>query len=204
MDIKPESSGFEIFPWNRNFETGLEEIDKQHRVLVDILNRLAEHFAIEGAELNCSVILDELLAYTAFHFECEETIWNNALGDCDMARNHHDCHQMFFAQIQEHRQSQAPREQILEELLTFLTRWLAFHILESDRRMAHTVKALERGVPLEQARHEVDSELSGSISVLVNAFLEIYGKLSETTVQLIREKNARFRAEDELVRIRNG
>ena len=36
-------SEFEIFPWNRNFETGIDDIDQQHKVLVNILNRLAWH-----------------------------------------------------------------------------------------------------------------------------------------------------------------
>jgi GGDEF domain-containing protein len=47
----------------------------------------------------------------------------------------------------------------------------------------------------------VDSELSGSISVLVSALLEIYGKLSASTIQLMREKMARLRTEDELHRL---
>jgi len=54
---------FEIFPWNRNFETGIEKIDEQHKVLVEILNRLAWHFASSTSELACRHILDELLSY---------------------------------------------------------------------------------------------------------------------------------------------
>ena len=44
-------NAFEIFPWNRNFETGIDDIDQQHRVLVNILNRLAWHFASDTSEL---------------------------------------------------------------------------------------------------------------------------------------------------------
>lgn len=53
-------TAFEIFPWNRNFETGIEKIDEQHKVLVEILNRLAWHFASSTSELECGHILDEL------------------------------------------------------------------------------------------------------------------------------------------------
>lgn len=198
-----ESDAFEIFPWNCNFETGLKEIDDQHRVLVNILNRLAWHFASSSSEEDGSDLLDELLAYASYHFEYEESIWEQSLGISDVSRNHHESHQMFFAQIQTLRQSTAPPEDVLAELFDYLTRWLAFHILESDRRMALTVKALEAGKSLQEAREYVDSELSGSVSVLVNALLEIYGTLSASTIQLMREKMARQKAEDELQRLQS-
>ncbi|RCW68375.1 diguanylate cyclase (GGDEF)-like protein/hemerythrin-like metal-binding protein [Marinobacter nauticus] len=196
-------SEFEIFPWNRNFETGIDDIDQQHKVLVNILNRLAWHFASDTSELTSDQILDELLSYAAFHFKFEEAIWNKALSEDEMARNHHDAHQMFFVQVEELRNSREPQEEVLTRLFDFLTRWLAFHILESDRRMALTVELVQQGLGLSEARNRVDSELSGSASVLVNALLEIYGKLSSSTIQLMREKMARLRAEDELSRIQH-
>jgi len=196
-----EPEKFEIFPWNRNFETGIEEIDEQHRVLVDILNRLAWHFASDVSRVTSDHVLDELISYAAYHFKHEEKIWQEALGGSDMARNHHDAHQMFFAEIQMLKQQHGTEEERLSQLFEYLTRWLAFHILESDRRMAHTVKAVEGGLSLQDAREHVDSELSGSVSVLVNALLEIYAKLSSLTVQLMQEKMARLRAEVELDRL---
>ena len=35
----------DIFPWNDSFDTGLPEIDEQHRRLVQLLNTLASHIA---------------------------------------------------------------------------------------------------------------------------------------------------------------
>ena len=133
---------FEIFPWNRNFETGLADIDEQHKVLVDILNRLAWHFASDASEITADRVLDELLSYAAYHFQYEEQVWAAALGDSDMSRNHHDTHQMFFARIQMLKQGHGSQEDKLTELFDYLTRWLAFHILESDRGMALTIRAM--------------------------------------------------------------
>ncbi len=31
---------FEIFPWNNNLETGIDEIDEQHKKLIELLNNL--------------------------------------------------------------------------------------------------------------------------------------------------------------------
>ena len=33
----------DIFPWNHNFETGIDSIDVQHRRLVELLNLLVSH-----------------------------------------------------------------------------------------------------------------------------------------------------------------
>lgn len=198
-----DSTMFEIFPWNRNFDTGIEKIDEQHKVLVEILNRLAWHFASSTSELDCGRILDELLAYAAYHFKAEEELWKTALGEHQMVQNHHDNHQLFFVQIQMYRSSGEPAEKIMSDLFNYLTRWLAFHILESDRRMALTIRATERGLSNAEARKEVDSQLSGAVSVMVSALLEIYGKLSASTIQLMREKMARLRAEDELAQLQH-
>ena len=195
------STTFEIFPWNRNFETGFGDIDDQHKALVEILNRLAWHFASDASEMTADRVMDELLSYASYHFQFEEQIWDRALGDSEMAKNHHDNHQMFFARIQMLKQGPGSHEEKLTELFDYLTKWLAFHILESDRRMALTIRAMDQGLTVGEASEKVDSELSGSISVLVSALLEIYGKLSASTIQLMREKMARLRTEDELHRL---
>lgn len=203
MSRNQDSQGFEIFPWSRHFETGLEDIDDQHRVLVNILNRLAWHFASGSPETDTAHLLDELLGYASYHFRYEEEVWSRTLGQSEMCRNHHDAHQLFFDRIQLLRQSEAPEEEVLAELFDYLTRWLAFHILESDRRMALTLKAVEAGAPLPQARDQVDTELSGPVSVMVTALLEIYGKLSASAIQLMHEKLARQRAEGELAHLQS-
>lgn len=189
---------FRIFPWNRNFETGLEKIDEQHKVLVDIVNRLARHFVSADSDTSSSRILEELLSYASYHFEYEEGIWQETFGDAEVTRNHHDCHQMFFARIQMLRQSKESQENVLADLFDYLTRWLAFHILESDRRMALTATAVRAGTPLKEAKDKADSELSGSVSLMVSALLETYGTLSSSTIELMQEKMARQQAEDEL------
>lgn len=194
---------FEIFPWNRNFETGIEEIDEQHRVLVDILNRLARDCATSPDAFQSSRVLDELLSYAAYHFRSEERIWNEHLGEAEMVRNHHDAHQMFFVRIQMLRSSEADNRALLRELLEFLTHWLAFHILESDRRMALTLQAVDRGADLREARDQVDDKLSGTISILVTALLESYGSLADSAICLIEESHERRRLEQELERLRN-
>ncbi|WP_198533651.1 bacteriohemerythrin [Salinivibrio sp. MA607] len=189
---------FEIFPWSQNFETGLDDIDNQHRMLVDIVNRLASQFSSINSDVNSATILDELEDYAKYHFEYEENVWKKHFGQSKDTKNHHDAHQTFFHKIRKLRQTTERHEAVLANLFNFITRWLVFHILESDRRLALTIQAMDDGMDLYAAKTYADMQLNGSASVLVSALLEIYGKLSANTIQLIREKTARKQAEDEL------
>jgi hemerythrin-like metal-binding protein/diguanylate cyclase (GGDEF)-like protein len=197
----PAPDGFVIFAWNRNFETGLTDIDEQHKVLVDILNRVAWHCACQDSELSLDEVLEELLSYADYHFRHEESIWNAALGDSVLAQQHHQSHQVFFSHLDRLKRDEGSADEKLRDVFSYLTRWLAFHILDADRRLACVVKFLDAGLPLDQARQQADFELNGSLSGLVNALLDVYGRLSANTIQLMREKLTRQRVEDELHRL---
>ncbi|SFM71623.1 bacteriohemerythrin [Marinobacter zhejiangensis] len=198
-----EHSGYEIFPWNSHFETGIELIDQQHRKLVAILNRLASHFSCAD-DIQFRHLLQDLLDYTHYHFEAEERIWQRYFRDQPLYQNHHQAHELFFEQVKEYWQESDDRERDLKGLFDFLTRWLAFHILESDRRMALMVHAMDSGMDVEDARAQADEQLSGPVAVMVRAMLETYGKLSANAVELIREKEARQRAEAKLRAMQHG
>ncbi|SFR57018.1 hemerythrin-like metal-binding domain protein [Marinobacter daqiaonensis] len=197
----PHSSqpDFELFPWNSQFETGIEQIDVQHQKLVEILNRLAWHLSAEDDELQAGEILQELLDYASYHFRSEEAIWKQFFAGSSIEANHHKGHEHFFEQI---RHYEARRQQgdthTLPDMFDFLTRWLAFHILESDRRMAMMTFSIRTGHSIEEAADEADKTLSGGSAVMVQAILEIYGKLSNSAVQLMKERAARRAAEEEL------
>jgi hemerythrin-like metal-binding protein/diguanylate cyclase (GGDEF)-like protein len=201
LGVSTESSNFEIFSWNRNFETGHVAIDEQHKVLVGILNRLARHFASSDSDVNCERVLDELIDYSQFHFDAEEKIWTAVLGDRDVVRDHHKSHQLFFDQIQMYRSSKKPESDTLANLFDYLTKWLAFHILEGDRKMTLIASAVEGGASYTEACRCATEQLGSTVSVMVSALLESYGKLSASTVQLMREKMIRLKIEDKLSQI---
>ena len=82
----------EIFPWNRNFETGIAEVDAQHRRLVTLLNTLVSHLTVQADAPTLNAIFDELSDYAVNHFASEEQIWQEAFGDDAWALQHHDSH----------------------------------------------------------------------------------------------------------------
>jgi len=190
---------FEIFPWNVSFETGIDLIDTQHQQLVVILNRLAKHFvsgttSADGIE----TIIQELADYADYHFRCEEEVWHRHFNGHPMLSAHEQAHHDFFIKIASIRVNQGKLEDFADDLFGYLTRWLAFHILDNDKRMALATLRMDAGEPIEQALLSADEEMTGALAVLIRTVLDMYGELSAATIELMRQKLARQRAEDSL------
>ncbi|NOQ82248.1 MAG: bacteriohemerythrin [Methylophaga sp.] len=199
---KHDITFFEIFPWNKNFETGIALIDEQHKQLVHILNKLAAHLANYSDEEILNNIFDELADYADYHFKAEEQIWSAHFKDDDWLANHEHTHESFIDKViaLKKEENDKPLDDVIQEIISFLAQWLAYHILESDKRMAKVVLAMESGEPLEQAKNRADEEMSGSMQVLINTVLTMYDSLSTRTLDLMREKTLRMRAEEALSR----
>jgi len=189
-----------IFPWNANFETGVPVLDEQHKKLVDLLNRLAVHFTHETDALELHRVFDELTSYTLYHFKTEEDIWAQYLPADEMTGVHAKVHQDFLDAVLKLKgqQDTLPAEQLADKIVSFLTHWLAFHILESDKHMAKIVLGLQQGKTLQQAKESAVVEMSGAMSVLVDTFLSMYDSLASRTMQLMREIAARQQVEGRL------
>lgn len=144
----------DIIPWNDNFNTGIPKIDEQHRRLVQLLNLLASHVALQTDIPTMNVIFDELADYAVYHLQTEEEIWHKYLPDDLLETKHKEVHGNFVTNVLklkgEHGTKHEDNE--IKEVLAFLTRWLAFHILENDRYMAMIVLAIQSGMPLESAK----------------------------------------------------
>lgn len=191
---------FDIFPWDKNFETGIGLIDEQHKKLVHILNQLAAHLANRSHEVILERIFEELAEYADYHFKTEEEIWSKYLQDDECYVAHEQIHKSFISQVIELKQLDAdkPLDLVIQDIVSFLSKWLAYHILDSDKRLAKVVLAIESGNSLEQAKVIANEQMSGSMQILINTVLKMYDSLSTRTLDLMREKALRKEAEDAL------
>ncbi|MGB0720765.1 MAG: bacteriohemerythrin [Gammaproteobacteria bacterium] len=190
----------EIFPWDDNFATGIEEIDVQHKRLVELLNELVGHLAYQSPAPTLNEVFEELKDYTVVHFATEEKIWNKHFKDDSWLEWHENAHGDFIANVLEFKGKVAEQssERIYEELVSFLTSWLAMHIIESDKRMAKVVLALPSGISLERAKEIANQEMAGSTRVLINTVMGMYDKLANRTIQITREIGKRKEVENQL------
>lgn len=182
-------TNIDIFPWNHNFDTGIEIIDEQHKKLLGLVNSLAKHFVNQSDLLTLNAIFDELTAYTIYHFQTEETIWHEYFAEDELEISHKSTHQNFIAELERLKSEECAdnTEQVIENVLSFLTQWLAFHILDTDKRMAKAIHAIKHGATLEDAKRESENEITGAMKVLIATVLSMYDSICNRTVQLMRE-----------------
>lgn len=123
-----------MIAWSNQFSVGVQEVDKQHQVLVGILNRLSSALDAQDKDFDSHKVIDEMVQYTVYHFGTEEHLMTQ-IGYAAKAQ-HVAEHQAFVHQVGEMvgqlTQGHGPS---LEELLIFLRDWLISHILHSDRDM---------------------------------------------------------------------
>ena len=183
----------DIFPWDDKFNTGIALIDEQHRVLVDLINRLASQLAFAPDSVALLAIFDELAAYADYHFRAEEAIWHAHFADDSDEIEHQQTHRAFLDAVNGLRAQHGDKpgdksmSQIAEQALGFLVRWLAAHILQSDRKLAWVVRGLDEGMSIEVAKSYATQRMQGSMELLIGIILSIFEALSRNTVNLMRE-----------------
>ncbi len=190
----------DIFPWNEHFNTGIKIVDEQHHKLVDIINRLAKHVALDAKSVELNTIFDELIEYTVYHFKTEEEIWHKYLPNDTLDTEHKAIHQQFVTKVLEFKaeQEDGDSSKLTKDVLLYLAKWLASHILESDRYLAYVALAVEDGLELNQAKAMADERMKELTQVLTEIILSIYTALSSNTMDLIREMRAHDSAAEAL------
>ena len=194
------SPQFEVFPWSKNMETGLDAVDRQHRKLVDLLNRLANYLIYED-EQKLADVFDELAEYAAYHFTTEEGIWDEYFGSDSWAVQHHKSHEAFLPKIVRLKEQETgkPLRDVVHKIVNFLVNWLAYHILNDDKRMALAVHAVKRGESLADAKDFADEAMSGAVELMIETILSMYEVLSRRTIELMQEREGRRKVEQALI-----
>ena len=182
---------FEIFPWNEKFNTGHERVDEQHRTLARLLNRLARTLIDQDYSVVSSAF-DELAKYAHLHFMEEESVWLQYFDEDDpWFSTHQHNHDSFLPKVKELQltNSDKPLHEIVEKIMQFLIRWLAFHIVAEDKRMALAIRFMESGMTVDQAKILADAEMKDSLHVLIDVILNMYGGLCSRTLTMLRERS---------------
>jgi hemerythrin len=133
----------QLFTWNPSYETGIREIDAQHRKLVEILNSLYDAMSKGQANKVLGPLLDELVKYTVVHFATEERLFKHyGYPDAVAHKKEHDDLTAQAKKLQA--DFNAGRVSLSLQVGAFLKDWLSHHILQSDKKYAPFLAA--RGV----------------------------------------------------------
>ena len=135
--------------WSSKMNIGIDVIDKQHRQIVDYINRLGE--AIKASNKSEILqILDDVIDYTQSHFAFEEAL----MADAGYAalEVHQKIHTLFAQRVLRLKERYIDNEEIGGELQTMLCRWLSNHIQHDDAAYSSAVR--QQILHLVEEKHE--------------------------------------------------
>lgn len=147
--------------WSNELSMGIEEIDNQHQVLVDLLNQI--HDAIQhhhGMEATRSIVT-KLEEYTRVHFAVEESLMR--ILHYPQYEPHKKEHDKLIKQLDELREKlETGKASISFELAHFLKVWLTKHIMDVDK--AYAPHFMAQGIRSELPKRSWVEKLKDSVS----------------------------------------
>ncbi len=172
----------ESFVWNDCYITGLSEVDRQHHHLIDVINRYGELLKRQEGALaeDIEAVFGELAAYAVYHFREEEQLMVSERVDARHIQRHRDEHAAFLQEVTRmHGTGAAEGQEAAESLLRFLTHWLAYHILGSDKAMAQQIAAIGSDTTPQDAYLAAHTEQDPATAALLHALNGLFHQVSE-------------------------
>jgi len=122
-----------LIEWSQKLSVSIEEIDKQHKQLVNLINLLNESMKVGKGRDVLGKVLSELADYTVYHFQTEEKLLlENTYPSFIAHKREHD---NLTKQVVEIKKKFDSGEAVLTvELMIFLKDWLNNHIMLSDKK----------------------------------------------------------------------
>lgn len=179
---------------------GIPEIDNEHRQLFQMINEAFELLQdLKNAPLVAKTLLVKLQEYAATHFVHEEAYMENT-NDPELVRQKKE-HAAFTAKLKTFdidsiTSDTAP--DIIENILTYLIRWLYGHILSSDMMIGRLPKKSNAPIPGNDPFAFTEKYLTG---------IELVDSEHQHLFEIIRDANELIHAEllhdkyDEIMRI---
>lgn len=124
--------------WEDKYNTGISEIDLQHRVIVRLISTLSD--ILERAKAGedvfdaANIAIFEIEEYTKWHFDFEEKLFKDKGYSMTEAHceEHRACREAIAAI--DSNELDANQEEVINKTLTMLISWLFKHILNSDMK----------------------------------------------------------------------
>jgi hemerythrin len=122
-----------LIKWNKFYSVHIEEIDNQHKRLIDLINRMYDAMKSGKGRDALSAVLAELVDYTVYHFETEERMFlQHGYAEYEAHKIIHDDLTRRTRELKD--QLDRGNDLITMDVMLFLSNWLNVHILEVDKK----------------------------------------------------------------------
>ena len=122
-----------MMTWNDKYSVSINEMDNQHKELINLLNELYDAMSSGKSNTLLSSVITKLIAYTRKHFAAEELFMQKYAYPSYEA--HKREHAAFIMKVQEFQQNfNAGKITLSIDISTFLKNWLVNHIQVEDKK----------------------------------------------------------------------
>lgn len=167
--------------WTEEFSVGIDELDEQHRALVEMINALEIGVHNHPGQDATRRVLEQLNEYVRDHFALEERLMGGGGCTPELVARHFGEHAYFRNLLRDlGRDFENGRGNITVALIEHLVHWFLHHIVVVDRNMASQLNSS-------------DSELDARVAAALSR--DDAEELTETERYLLGELR---RANDEL------
>ncbi len=136
IDIETSRKGRHVlFSWSDALDVGIEEVNRQHKILIDIINELYDLIQSGRSGAVIRRVLQGLVGYTDNHFGYEEHLLEKF--DYPEFEDHKRKHRALIEKVGSFVQRVDSGEDVSQELLSFLEEWLKKHIQGADKEYAN-------------------------------------------------------------------
>ncbi|MCP3667982.1 MAG: bacteriohemerythrin [Gammaproteobacteria bacterium] len=123
--------------WSSELDTGINVIDEQHKRIVGYINELVE-LKDHPERDKVGDVIDELVDYTISHFAFEESVMEGA--GYPFLSPHKKIHVLFVKKVSMIIERFKNGEDVVDDLLHLLQKWLINHIKNEDGDYIDTVQ----------------------------------------------------------------
>ncbi|MBF0489563.1 MAG: hemerythrin family protein [Candidatus Omnitrophica bacterium] len=131
-----------MIEWDQErYSSGVDSIDKQHRMLFEFFNDFEECIKNGKGMSYLEVSFPLLEAYAKAHFKFEEDCMNQH--QCPFAKENKDAHQAFIVKVEEVKKTFASGQcgdELLMQVHDFIEKWITNHIIGVDIHLKGCVK----------------------------------------------------------------
>jgi len=118
--------------WKDEYSVGIESLDNDHRKLLNLINRLQTAVHYQTGDIFEKEALDEVIAYTKYHFEREEKMMEEA-GYADL-ESHKETHRAMISKVNGFvKDYEKQGHEVLNDVANYLKDWLVGHINGTDQ-----------------------------------------------------------------------
>ncbi|GAB4340071.1 MAG: hemerythrin family protein [Calditrichia bacterium] len=125
--------------WKEKYSVGIEQIDRQHQGLIELLNKLHEQIQNKDKSFQPETAIKKLKKYILLHFGTEEKYFD--LYNYPRKLEHKEEHRQFAQKVSElEERIKVAGAVVTLEMLNWLSQWYRQHVTGSDHQYAQYFK----------------------------------------------------------------